>query len=199
MGYLNLKKIQFNLADSTKLLKWWLSNEKVNLTYVHTFKLSLKLSQSFVELNVNDKHVTRFELVDDQHFKEQLNANAPTTTNTSVAEPPFQIEQIKFSNNFILSNSVSFIVGELSVNDLRYEVTATNGSADKLTLNTLEENSSSSDFKSKLIITESLNINFFNSSEFNLDAIVTRLNDNEQYCPLKKYVYIFVLFYFYNS
>ncbi len=178
MGYLNLKKIQFNLQDSTKSLKWGLSNDRINLTYVATFKLSLKLSHSFVELIVNNKHISRFELIDD--FSKTQNEGSNATV-----EPPFQIEQIKFSNNFILSNTVSFIISDLSVNDLHHEVVAAYDSPDKLILNTLA-NSSSLHSKIKLEITENLNIDFYNSTQFNLEDVISRLNENEQYCPLKK-------------
>ena len=175
---MNLKKIQFNLQDSTKSLKWWLANDRINLTYVHTFELSLKLSQSFVELNVNNKHVSRFELINDFNKLKQQAAN-------TTLEPPFQIEQIKFSNNFILSNTVSFIISDLKVNDLRYEVVNAHGSADKLILNTLYDSSASHN-KIKLEITENLNIDFYNSTQFKLEEIISHLNENEQSCPLKK-------------
>jgi hypothetical protein len=165
-GYLNMKKIQFNLVDSSKTLKWSLSNDKFNLSYVNTFKLNVRMSQLYIELNVNNKYVSRFELIEDD------------LTNV------FQIEQIKFSNNFILNNSVSFMISDLRVNDVfhefSYNTTNNNEQNSRLQINTLNGLD-----EIKLEILESLNANLFNSTQNNND-IISYLNENEHSCPNKK-------------
>ena len=88
-----------------------------------------------------------------------------------------KIEQIKFSNNFILNNSVSFMITDLRVNDVNYEFSM---NENKLQINTLN---SFDDVKLEII--ESLNANLFNSSQNNND-IILYLNENEHSCPNKK-------------
>lgn len=102
-GYLNLKKILLNIPQSSKALKWYLSNDELNLNDISNFNVSLKLSKQFIELNLNNKHTTRYELINDQ------------------LDTQFEIEQIKFSNNFILNNSVSFLISRLSIIEQNYE------------------------------------------------------------------------------
>jgi hypothetical protein len=159
-GYLNMKKIQFNLVDLSKTLKWSLSNDKFNLSDVNTFKLNVKMSEFFIELTV-DKYISRFELIEEEK-----------------SSSLFQIEQIKFSNNFILNNSVSFMITDLRVNDVNYEFSMNNET--KLQINTLNSLDDVS-----LEIIESLNANLFNSSQNNND-IIFYLNENEHSCPNKK-------------
>jgi hypothetical protein len=84
-------------------LHWSIRNDQLDLNQFHSFRLYFKLSLNFVELSLNHKFKSRFQL---------LNAK------TNQAEQ-FVIEKLKFSN--YATNDYLFIINELKINDKFYE------------------------------------------------------------------------------
>lgn len=102
-GFLTLKK--FDFSEPTKG-SWSLNNDKINLNQFcssYSSKISIKLSNNLVELNVNNTYVNRFEFVNLQEQADRFNP----------------IEQIQFSN-FSTSN-ILYLLYDLQINDNTYQ------------------------------------------------------------------------------
>jgi hypothetical protein len=96
-GYLNMKKIQFNLVDLSKTLKWSLSNDKFNLSDVNTFKLNVKMSEFFIEA------CKAIGSVSDINHCPSLNMYSYNKTiNAANTETATIMSQTSISNTFII-------------------------------------------------------------------------------------------------
>ena len=115
-GYLSLLKIFVN--STAKVKQWSLTNEHVNLNMLTAVKISLKLSNKFIEINLNDKHMSRYELV-----------------SSSDQTKGFRVEEINFANT--INNSDLFLLSNLKLMDLSYEFEATNSDKQSVKLNIL--------------------------------------------------------------
>jgi len=105
-GFVNLKRV-FQRGNK---IQWSLSNENFNLNMVSSVRVSLKLSEQFIEINLNDEFMSRFEIVD----------NKPRNMVGGSVVEPFRIDEIKFSNT-LMNSSELFLVNDLRVMDRRYE------------------------------------------------------------------------------
>ena len=118
-GYLSLLKIFVN--STVKVKQWSLTNEHVNLNLLTAVKISLKLSNKFIEINLNDKHMSRYELVS--------GSSSDETTG-------FRVDEINFANT--INNSDLFLLSSLKLMDLSYEFQETNSDKQSVMLNILD-------------------------------------------------------------
>jgi len=105
-GFINLKRV---LHEGTRRsTQWSLSNEHFNLNAASAVRVSLKLSEHFIEISLNEEFMSRFEIVD----------NKPRRV--EAGERMFRIEEVKFSNS-LGNGSELFLVYGLRIMERLYE------------------------------------------------------------------------------
>lgn len=159
-GFINLKKIFFD--GSRRTTQWSLSNQHLSINFLPSVKISLKLSRKFIEINLNDEYMSRYEIVDSE---------------SELSYKSFRIDEIKFANTF-LNNSELFLLYDLKILNQHYELIDKKGDPN-LKVKILNENQDS--LPKRFTTKKSLNIVLFNSTLEN-KQIVAHLN--EHFCAI---------------
>lgn len=170
-GFISLKKIFFD--GSRRTTQWTLSNNHVSINYLPAVKISFKLSDTLIEININDEYMSRYEIIDNQ-------ANMLRSGMPQQRPKGFHINEIKFANTF-LNNSELFMLYDLEIMDRGYEFINENGAG--VTVNLLQDNRHTEEqvlSATRFKLERAANIMLFNTTAENLE-IVSFLN--KHYCP----------------
>ena len=198
-GFLSVRKVRSTTANSIDLTNantyrqlWSLDNQRLNLNAYQNsfaFKVGLKINEKFVELKINDTHLSRFELVDSSRRE---------------TGEKFAIESVKFGNfESLFSKSTyfnkkksyaSFLIYDLAINKNYYlfrsserDIFTQSESKNGIKLAILDseqnfvlETDSSQNMSLANVFTYSGSLGDF--------SVVDEMNNNEAYCRNKKQV-----------